>query len=145
MNVSQSVVIKASPEDVFQFVIMPKNEPKWRRKSIDSGIKSGGPMQVGTIGYSTAKTGRGKQDTIEWKVTKLEDNMHATWDLLTGPIVGTGGYLVEEVEGRTRFTLEAHVKMPGFIGWLMSPVVYYLGNKMNKADVQNLKKVLESQ
>lgn len=144
MNLSKSVLIEATPEEVFQYVIDVNNEPKWRLKSIESGIKSGGPMQVRTVGYSTAETGRGKQDTIDWKVTKFENNKHATWDLLTGPIEGTGGYLVEKVEGGTKFTLEAHVKMPGFTGWLMTPVVKMIGSKMNQADVENLKKIIEA-
>jgi len=144
VNVSQSVVIKATPEEIFQFVIMPSNEPKWRLKSVNSGLRTEGPMQVGAVGYSTAETGRGKQDTVDWKVTKFDNNTHATWEWCTGPIEGTGGYLVEEVDGGTRVTLEAHVRMPGLAGWLMSPVVKLMGSNMNKADVENLKKVIES-
>ncbi|MDX1765529.1 MAG: SRPBCC family protein [Candidatus Saccharimonadales bacterium] len=144
VNVSASVVIEATPEEVFQFVIDPINEPKWRLKSVESGLKTEGPMRVGTVGYSKAEVGRGKIDSIDWKVTKLENNKHATWDLLTGPLEGTGGYLVEPVNGGTKFTLEAHVRMKGPLGFLMAPIVKMIGGKMNKADVANLKKVTES-
>ncbi|MFC1640711.1 hypothetical protein ACFL2D_01530 [Patescibacteria group bacterium] len=54
-----------------------------------------------------------------------------------------GGYLVEAVEEGTRFTLEANTHMPGW-GILMSPLVKIIGGKMNKADVTNLKKILET-
>ena len=145
MNLSKSAIIDATPEEVFQFVIDVNNEPKWRLKSVESGLKTDGPMRVGTIGYSTAEVGRGKTDSIDWKVTKYDENKHATWDLLTGPLEGSGGYLVESVSGRTKFTLEAHVRMKGPFGLLMAPIVKIIGGKMNKADVANLKKVIESQ
>ena len=143
MNVSASVVIDASPGEVFQYVIDVSNEPKWRLKSTESALIAEAPMRLGSEGYSMADN-NGKQIKVGWKVTTYEENRHATWDLISGPLVGTGGYLVEIVEGGTKFTLEAHVRMPGVIGFLMGPIVKLIGDKMNKADVANLKMVIEN-
>ena len=122
MNVSASEVIFGStPEEVFQYVTEVSNEPKWRLKSTGSKLIKAG-----------------------WKVTEYVEDEYAKWDLTSGPLVGTGGYKVEKVDGGVRFTLEGDVRIPG-LGVLMGPVVKIIGGRMNKADVTNLKNILESE
>jgi hypothetical protein len=143
MNVSASVVIIGStPEEVFQYVTEVSNESKWRLKSTGSKLVTPGPMRVGSEGYSTADN-NGKMIKADWRVTEYVDNEYAKWDLTSGPLVGTGGYKAERVEGGVRLTLEGNVRMSG-LGILLGPVVKIIGGKMNKADVSNLKNILKS-
>ena len=144
MNVSASEVIFGStPEEVFQYVTEVSNEPKWRLKSTGSKLITVGPMRVGSEGYSTAEN-NGKLIKAGWKVTEYVEDEYAKWDLTSGPLVGTGGYKVEKVDGGVRVTLVGDVRMPG-LGFLMGPVVKIIGGRMNKADVTNLKNILESE
>lgn len=143
MNVSASVdIVGSTPEEVFQYVTEVYNEPKWRLKSTESKLLTEGPMRVDSEGYSEADN-NGKLIKAGWKVTEYEENEYAKWELTSGPLVGTGGYRVEGVDGGVRFTLEADVRMPG-LGVLLGPVVKIIGCRMNKADVSNLKNILES-
>ncbi len=141
MNISASVMINTSPENVFNFVADIENETRWRENTIAARFVENKDLNIGTVGESIIT---GKENIqILWEVFQFEENHVIRWNLLSGPLDGTGGYIVEPVENGTRFTLEAKIRMKGF-KILMSPVIYFIAKKMNSNSVLKLKGILES-
>lgn len=141
MNVSTSHIIYTPPEKVFEFVANVENERRWRENTIKATLINDQILKVGTIGESTIKSGKSKIK-VRWKVFELEQDHFIRWDLLSGPLDGTGGYLIESTKNGTRFTLEAKVRMKG-ISLLMSPLVYLIAKKLNSNSILKLKSILE--
>lgn len=141
MNVAASIIINKSPEKVFKFVTTIENDQKWRTGVVKSEYDTHKP-QLGTLGTTTVDN-NGKEVIAKWEITELKGTK-SRWKFITGPFKGTGGYIAEEFDGVTIFTLEGDVRMKGF-GIIFTPLVGIMGKKQNKADVEKLKDLLESQ
>lgn len=141
MNVATSIIINKSPEEVFKYVTTIENDHKWRTGVVKSEYDTHKP-QLGTIG-TTIVDNNSKEVTAKWEIIELRGTK-SRWKFITGPFVGTGGYIAEEFDGATKFTLDGDVRMKGF-GIIFTPLVGILGKKQNKADIEKLKDLLESQ
>ena len=137
MDLSATIMIHASAERVYGFVSDPVNDVRWRTGVTESGLTTDPPMALGSEGYVKVGTQVGR-----WKVTAIEPGVSVDWDLTEGPYAGSGGYRLEDVDGKTRFTLVADVEPQGFYR-LLGPLFARLGRKQNKADVAALKGLLE--
>jgi hypothetical protein len=60
-----------------------------------------------------------------------------------GPFGGSGGYRLDQLNGKTKFTLVADVEARG-VYRLMGPLFGRIGRKQNQADVDKLKSILEA-
>lgn len=138
MDMSATTTIARSPHDVYTFVSNPGNDVRWRTGVTDSGLISDPPLQVGSEGFATA----GKQTSL-WRVTAITPGSSVDWELTDGPFAGTGGYRLETIDGRTRFTLVADVSPRGPLR-LLGPIFARLGRKQNQTDVEKLRSILES-
>jgi hypothetical protein len=138
MDMSATTLIDLLPDDIYEFVSNPTNDVRWRNGVTDAGLTSDPPLQIGSEGYATA----GKQ-TSRWRVTAIAPGTSVDWELIGGPIAGTGGYRLEAVDGRTRFTLVADVAPKGLLR-LLGPLFGRMGRRHNLADVEKLRSILES-
>jgi hypothetical protein len=137
MDMSATCTIRKSPGDVFEYVADVVRDVDWRAGITDSGIRSGGRLGVGSVGYSA-----GPGFEAVWQVTTLEPT-RVDWEFIEGPLKGRGGYRLETVAEGTRFTLVADVRPRGAMR-LLGPVFGLMVRRWNRADVGTLKRILES-
>jgi hypothetical protein len=143
MNASAHIHIDRSPADVFAYVMQVSNDANWRTGVVEAGFTTESPVTVGSEGFDRVDV-NGRTAEARWRVFEWEPGSHARWDLVSGPIAGTGGYIcAPDAEGGTEFTLEADVQPKGLYR-LLGPVFGLLGRRQNRADVAKLKGILES-
>ena len=143
MDASAQIDIDRPPADVFAYVMQVSNDANWRTGVVEAGFTTEPPVGVGTEGFDRVDA-NGRSAESRWRVIEWEPGSHARWDLVSGPIAGTGGYLcAPQGDGGTEFTLEAHIRPTGFYR-LLGPIFGLLGRRQNRADVAKLKRILES-
>ena len=138
MNLNGTTVIGRPVDIVTAYVEDVSNDVYWRKGVTESGLRSGESIAPGTIGYV-----RAGDLEVEWRVTSYIEGERVDWDLLNGPIKGSGGYRLVAVEGGTQFTLVANVEPTGLYK-LMGPLFGWMGRRRNQADVEKLRDILES-
>jgi len=138
MNLNGTTVIGRPVDIVSAYVNDISNDVHWRTGITESGFRSGEPLGPGTIGYS-----RVGDLEVEWRVTSYIEGERVDWDLLNGPIKGSGGYRLLAVEGGTQLTLVANVEPTGMYK-LLGPLFGWMGRRRNQADVEKLRDILES-
>lgn len=138
MDMSATILINRSKDDVYRFVSDPTNDVQWRTGVTESGLSGEPPLRLGSEGYARA----GKQ-TSNWRVTSIAPGSSVDWELTDGPFAGTGGYRLEAVDEATRFTLVADVTPKGVLR-LIGPLFGRMGRRQNQEDVQDLKALLEA-
>lgn len=143
MDVSAQIDIERLPADVFAYVMHVNNDANWRRGVVEADFTTEPPVGVGTEGFDRVDA-NGRTAESRWRVLEWEPGLHARWNLVSGPIAGTGGYICAPGGGGgTEFTLEAHIRPIGFYR-LLGPIFGVLGRRQNRADVAKLKSILES-
>jgi hypothetical protein len=138
MEMNGTTVIGRLAETVFAYVIDVNNDVHWRNGIDESGLRSGEPLGLGSVGYF-----RAGDLEVEWRVESFVPGESIDWELLGGPFVGTGGYRVVPVEGGTQFTLVADVEPSGAYK-LLGPLFAWMGRRQNQADVEKLREILDS-
>ena len=138
MEMNATTVIRRSCDEVYAFIADPSNDVQWRTGATESGWISDPPLKLGSEGYLRA----GKAVT-EWRVVAIDPGLSVDWELVEGPFGGSGGYRLESVDGKTKFTLVADVEPRG-VYRLMGPLFGRIGRKQNQADVDKLKSLLET-
>ena len=104
----------------------------------ESGLRSEGPLEPGSIGYTRVGDVEG-----EWRVVSYVENEGAEWEITSGPFLGKGGYRLVAVDGSTQFTLLSDVE-PAGVYKLLGPLFGWIGRRRNQADVEKLREILES-
>lgn len=137
MDMSATTLIRRSPEDVLEYVTDVARDANWRTGITDSGLRSEGPVGVGSVGYSG-----GRSFVAVWRITAVEPT-RIDWEFIEGPLKGRGGYRLEPVVEGTRFTLVATIRPVGAMR-LLGPVFGWMVRRWNRADVATLKRILES-
>ena len=143
MDLSASVYIERPPAEVFDFVMDVPHDAQWRTGVVEAAYTTDPPHGVGSTGFDRVEA-NGRSMAANWAVFEFEPGSHARWNLTSGPIRGTGGYVCEPKDSGTRFTLEARVRPTGVYA-LMGPVFGLIGRRQNRGDVQRLKQLLENQ
>jgi hypothetical protein len=142
-RVEESIVIKCPVDKVFAYAMDLKSVLKLHSNVIEVEQTSPGQMGVGTtFQWGTRVMGR-KMKTIA-KVTEYELNKRIGLDEETGSMVGHGTFFIEPVEGGTKFTQRADMKLGGFFG-VFSPLSVLFIRKGIRAELNDLKNILESQ
>jgi hypothetical protein len=136
-DLSATTTIHVSSEDVYRYVSARTNDVNWRTGVSESGLTTDPPLALGSEGY--VKPGN---RVARWKVTAITPGVSIDWDLTVGPYGGSGGYRLEDANGKTRFTLVANGEPRGFLR-LLGPLFARMGRKQNQADVERLKELLE--
>lgn len=138
MDMSATTTIGRSPREVFEYVSDISNDANWRSGVADSGLRSDGPVGLGSVGYA----GSGSLKTV-YRVTVYEPFERVDWEFIEGPIVGRGGYRLAAAGAGTCFALVADIQPSGVMR-LLGPVFGWIGRRRNRSDVETLRRILES-
>ena len=138
MEMSGTTVIKKPVDTVFDYVRDVAHDANWRTGVTESGLRDSDVIEPGVIGYT-----RAGNTEAEWRVTAYSAGEHISWDLISGPYRGKGGYRLEPVDGGTQFTLVADIEPSGLFK-LLGPVFGWIGRRQNQADVEKLRDILEA-
>lgn len=142
MDLSATIVIDRPATEVFDYVMAVPHDAEWRTGVVEADFTSDGPPGIGTTGFDRVEA-NGREMTANWTVSEFEPGGFARWTLDSGPILGTGGYICEPQDEKTKFTLEAHVTPTGWYR-LMGPIFSRIGRRQNLSDVERLKSILEA-
>jgi hypothetical protein len=143
MDASAQIYVDRPPADVFAYVMQVSNDANWRTGVVEAAFTTEPPLGLGTEGFDRVEA-NGRSAESRWRVIEWEPGSHARWDLVSGPIAGTGGYLcAPHGDDGTEFTLEAHIRPTGFYR-LLGPIFGLMGRRQNRADVAKLKQILEA-
>ena len=142
-----SIVINRPLKEVCDYLDDPANSPEWEGNILESEKTSEGPTQVGTT-YRGLASFLGRR--LEWssEVTEFELHSRIKQKVTVGPLLVERTYILEPVEGGTRFTviMEGEPEGPprGFFR-LADPIVLRLLQRDMEADVARLKDILEAE
>jgi hypothetical protein len=143
-RVEEEIVIDRPPEEVFAFVTTPESDKEWVSTAVERQREKVGPIEVGSRIRAVDKF-LGRRIESMLVVTEHQPNARSAIRL-EGPIAARGSYLVEPVDGRTRFRwiLDADPGLGGlYLGRLTDPLVTLLFRRRVRGDLRRLKGVLE--
>ena len=143
-RVEESVTIKRPADEIFEFVTTPENDSSWASTAVERRRETEGPIGVGSRIKAVDKfLGRKVESTFE--VTEHEPGRRSSVRL-SGPVSATGSYILEPMNGMTRFrwVLDAEAGLGGvFLGRVTDPIVMFLFRRRLRFDLRRLKEVLE--
>jgi uncharacterized membrane protein len=87
--------------------------------------------------------GLGKRIETNCEITEYEPNKKWCYRILSGPVGGTGCTIFEPVAGGTKVTIVSETDLNGFFK-LAEAVVARMASRQVKADLRNLKDILEA-
>ncbi len=141
-RIERSVVIDRPVEDVWQYVHNPANDPVWQTSLLETRHEGGPPMGVGTRMVEVRRF-LGRRFETAWEVSEYEPPRQSAVRSVSGPIPFTGSYVLERVDGRTRFTMRMDTDAHGFFK-LAEPVFGRMAAREMEANLGQLKDVLEA-
>ena len=140
----ESITIGRSAEDVFAYVTDPANDTIWRSGVVESELLGGAEPKVGSR-LRTVQRFVGKRIETVSEVTQWDPPNRAAVRALKGPFAFDAEYRFEPENGACRMTAVAEIGgFGGFFGKLADPIVLRMGVRQLRADLENLKEILES-
>ena len=145
ISVENSVLIDRHVDDAWAFVSNPRNESAWHTDILQvrrtaPGWESAESWLPGEEFYATVQFMGRKEYAAE--ITALEKGRRIEFTTKEGPFRPIASYLLEPVDGATRFTRHVDMPTPGLLR-LMAPFMRRDLAKRNARFAQNLKKLLE--
>lgn len=143
-RIEESIVIDRSPEDVFAFVTDAANDTKWQSDVVESewlDDEETGP------GRRMRGVNRflGKKLEFVGEITTWDPPKQAAFKTVEGPFNYEGEYRVEPQDGGCRVTLTGEAEsLGGVFGKLSDPIVAKMYGRQVRADLGNLKDIMES-
>jgi uncharacterized membrane protein len=138
-SASNEIVIARPPDEVFEFLANPENDPQWRKGVLDLKHVSG--EGVAARYAQGVKGPGGRRIAADIEITELEPGRVVAFRTVSGPVRPRGRYVLAATDGgtRVRFELEAEV---GGLKRLMAPMVQKTMNA-EVSHLEELKQVLE--
>jgi polyketide cyclase/dehydrase/lipid transport protein len=145
MRVVAATVIRATPEQVFHFIAVPENGPRWQESAVSTRVTTPGPVGLGSEMEHEGRWLRMRIPTTA-VVTVYEPPLQYGYDITTKlfPKPSLMRYAVEPVAEGTRLTLSNEV--PGS-GWTkpFEPLLQRSVQGMFERDVARLKALIEAE
>lgn len=142
--VEESIVIHKPRTEVFAFAADSTNYLDWVTTVIQFEATPAGPFQAGTTAKGVLRVaGR----NFDWaaKMTPFEDGVVFGWQTLDPAAPSDSSYRFEDVADGTRVTFRIDLPDPtGLFGKLAEPVVIRMYAHGVKANLSNLKELLEA-
>jgi len=108
ITVERHVFIERPVDEVFEFVEDPTRHALWQATLVESQQLTDGPIGVGTqVRESRRFLGVGFE--ITWEVTEYRPSTWSAVKLVSGAIPGSASYLLEPMNGGTKFTVSGEV------------------------------------
>ncbi len=144
MRVEATIVIDASPEQVFRFITVPEEGPRWQESAVSTRVTTPGPVSLGSAMEHEGKWLWMRIPTTA-VVTVYEPPRRYGYDITTrlAPAPSLMRYILEPVAGGTRLTLANE----GALGGWMRPFQALLQRNLQgmfERDVARLKAVIEA-
>jgi uncharacterized protein YndB with AHSA1/START domain len=143
-EITHTVEIDRSPEDVFAYVEDLARHGEWQETVVATTVTPDGPTQVGTRATETRRMGNREQE-VTYEVTEHNPPHSFAFKGVDGPIRPIGRGTVEALDGgsRSRVTIELDFEGHG-VGKFMLPLVRSQARKQVPKDQANLKARLET-
>ena len=141
VDVSGSILIERSVEDVFAYVTDVTKDPTWHTDVLEARKTTDGPPGVGTVWHAKFKPSMGISEG-DMQVVTFEPNRKQVMRGDVGPMHPTLTYVLEPVDAGTRFTRHVQITVSGWMK-IMAPMMGMMLPKQNKGFLTNLKRVLE--
>lgn len=142
VDVSVSGTVRAAPEMVFSFLADLENWPRWQGDMKSTHLAEGQPGQVGTVYRYVSKAMSMTFDSTV-RLTRVDAPREVAFEGdWTGMIRPSGRYLVEPAPEGSRVTLNPRPEVRG-IGWIMEPLIAFMGRRLNREHLEALRQVLE--
>jgi uncharacterized protein YndB with AHSA1/START domain len=143
MRVEESVEINRPVEEVFSYVANPENLPEWSGLVLEVHKETQGQPEEGDR-FTTVAKFLGRRFETPFERRAYEPNRRYTDRAAGGPIPDQDWtYTFEEVSGGTRITRAAEGEPGGFFR-LAGPLLERAGRRQVRADLGNLKDLLEA-
>ena len=139
--IEESIEIKQPSATVFAYVTDMKNLPKWELNAVEAKQTSPEPMCVGTTLYGINRA-MGMKMPWTSKITEYELDKKCCEVITSGSTEIDESLTFEPIDIGTKFTQVYDMKIGGFLK-LMSPMVVSSMRKQVKANLSNLKSILE--
>jgi len=141
MRFSNTVEIRRSPAEVFDFLATPENIPTWNHAIVESRGAPLGPMRVGTrIEQRRTQPSPGRE---QLEVVELAPARTLVLEGDLGPFHGTISYRLEPVPGGTRLTNDADLDASGPLR-LVAPLAEGRVRASVAENLEVLKRTLEA-
>ncbi len=141
-RIEKSVVIDRPVEDVWEYVHDPANDAVWQTSIVETRHEGGPAMDVGTRIVEVRRF-LGRRFETSWEVSEFDPPRRSAVRSVSGPIPFTGSYVLEAVDGCTRFTLRMDTEAHGFFK-LAEPVFGRMAGREMEANLGHLKDALEA-
>jgi len=128
-------------EQVFAFLVDPKNLPTWQSSLIEIEQLTEGSLHVGAQFREVRRLGR-RPSEIRGEITDFEPNKRFVTKTLTEPQV-TVSFSFDPEDGGTRLRYKFVLFTRGIMR-LLEPLIAGLIKKERESDFETLKRVLES-
>ena len=143
VDVSVTGIVRAAPEDVFNYLADLENWPRWQSDMQSSKLADGQPGQVGAV-YRYVSKAMGMTFDSTVRLTKVDAPREVAFEgEWTGMIRPDGRYLVEPAPEGSRVTLNPRPETRG-IGRIMEPLISFMGKRLNEEHLRDLRKQLET-
>jgi uncharacterized membrane protein len=151
MKVEESIIINRSPEDVFAFLAVRKNDPVWMAAVVESewlepaAGDTDAPIGIGRRGRMVMKNMGRRLEYVD-EVTDYEPGKRIAHRTVEGPIELYTACLTQPADEGCRATVVAETDsfVGGPLGWLGNQIVARLVRRGFRADLANLKDLLEA-
>ena len=142
--IEETVVIARPVMEVFDFLMLAENLPRWDSSMLECVQVGSGPVTVGTR-YRGASKILGRR--IEWttEVTEFVPGLRAVSRSVEGPLTFTLSYELSPAPAGTtlRYRLAADSGLDGAFGRAMEPIVQRAQTKVVRANLGTLARLLE--
>lgn len=141
MQFSNTIEIRRTPAEVFDYLATPENIPHWNDAITESGRSPSGPIHVGTRIHQRRSMPRPADEQLE--VTELVPDRRLVLAGDIGPLHGTVAYALEPTSEGTRLTNAAELDASGPLR-LAAPLLTGRIRSAVGENLATLKGILES-
>ena len=138
-----SVLIERSAEDVFAFIQVPENHPKFVPGMLE--FKKTPPGPLGRVGETVRGLRRflGRKMELPYEITEYEQNSKLGMKGAMGPITFEDGYVLDPMGSSTQVKFWLRPTLSG-LAKLIRPIVVQMGKAHAVETLDGLKKALET-
>jgi hypothetical protein len=138
-----SIVINRPVKEVGDYLDDPERHVEWGAGTLEYEKTSEGPTAVGST-YRGAMVFLGRRHEWTSEVVEFEPHKKTKQSITSGPLAVEETYILEPVEGGTRFTIVMEGEPRGFFK-LADPLVVRLLQRTMEGNLASLKEILEAQ
>jgi len=141
-KIQRSIVIERPIDEVWDFVHDTTKDALWQTTLVESRLLTEGPKRVGTR-VQEVRRFMGVRLEMDLELTEFEPNRKSSLKAVSGGIPLSGSYVLEPLDGATRFTVTGELDAHGAFK-LAEPVFARITSRELEANLGHLKDLLEA-